>query len=259
MLISRASISIQGRRRNRSVDFYIAPGGQLGVDFRRELPRTIHMKREYLLIVLFFLIAAAFFYLFYALIIPFFAPIAWAAVFAILFFPLYESLLKKIKSRGLTSALVCTLIVVLIIGPLAYLLAALVNEAYSAVAKVNETYKSGELEKFISFDLPWLETMKERLSRYYDLSSVECRSVDQRCYRQSERRDSQPDELAYRQRHPERVLLRTDDLHHVLFLQGRRTDHTQGEAVDAAVDQPGEISRSRNCATLYRLPCTAGW
>jgi len=113
-----------------------------------------------------------FFYLFYALIIPFFAPIAWAAVFAILFFPLYERLLKKIKSRGLTSALVCTIIVVLIMGHLTYLLAALVNEAYTAVAKVNELYKSGELEKYISFDLPWLNTMKEKLSKYYDLSSV---------------------------------------------------------------------------------------
>lgn len=131
------------------------------------------MKREYLLIALFFLIAAVFFYLFYALIIPFFAPIAWAAVFAILFFPLYEALLKRLKSRGVTSALVCLIIIVLIIGPLTYLLAALVNEAYTAVAKVNEMHRSGELQKYISFDLPWLNAMKEKLSQYYDLSSVD--------------------------------------------------------------------------------------
>jgi predicted PurR-regulated permease PerM len=46
------------------------------------------MKREHLSVSVFFLVAALFFYLFYRIIIPFFAPIAWAAVFAILFFPL---------------------------------------------------------------------------------------------------------------------------------------------------------------------------
>ncbi|MCK4462384.1 MAG: AI-2E family transporter, partial [candidate division Zixibacteria bacterium] len=63
------------------------------------------MKREYLSISIFFLVAAIFFYLFYQIIIPFFVPIAWAAVFAILFFPAYKKLLAKLKSPGLTSVL----------------------------------------------------------------------------------------------------------------------------------------------------------
>ncbi|MCK4633022.1 MAG: AI-2E family transporter, partial [candidate division Zixibacteria bacterium] len=130
------------------------------------------MKREYILISLFFLITAIFFYLFYQIIIPFFVPICWATVFVTIFFPLYERLLRKIKSRGLTSLILCILINILIIGPMAYLFAALVNEAADAVAKVNDMYKSGELERIIAFDLPWVDSIKAQLSQYYDISKI---------------------------------------------------------------------------------------
>ena len=130
------------------------------------------MKREYILVSLFFLIAAVVFYLFYQLIVPFFAPMAWAAVFAILFFPLYERVLALIKSKGLSSLLVCILIIILIIGPVTYLFVALVSEAANAVTKVNAMIKSGELEQLLAFDFPWFDSVKEKLSQYYDLSKI---------------------------------------------------------------------------------------
>ncbi|MCK4829126.1 hypothetical protein KA005_76085, partial [bacterium] len=85
------------------------------------------MKREYLSVSVFFLVAAIFFYLFYRIIIPFFVPIAWAAVFAILFFPLYEKFKVNLKSPGLTSITLCLVILLLIIGPITYLFMALVD------------------------------------------------------------------------------------------------------------------------------------
>ncbi|MEW6413552.1 MAG: AI-2E family transporter [Candidatus Zixiibacteriota bacterium] len=130
------------------------------------------MKREYILVSLFFLIAAIVFYLFYQLIVPFFAPMAWAGVFAIIFFPLYEKILSKVKSKGLASLLMCIIIIVLIIGPIAYLAVALVGEAASAVAKVNAMIKSGELEQLLAFNFPLADTIKEKLSPYYDLSKI---------------------------------------------------------------------------------------
>ncbi|MEW5995772.1 MAG: hypothetical protein AB1744_15450, partial [Candidatus Zixiibacteriota bacterium] len=87
------------------------------------------MKREQLLTALFFLIIAIFFYLFYRIIIPFFVPITWAAVFTILLYPIYQWLCRKVRSRGLASFLMCIIIIILIIGPVTYLFAALVNEA----------------------------------------------------------------------------------------------------------------------------------
>jgi len=131
------------------------------------------MKREYVLVALFFTIAATFLYLSYRIIIPFFAPICWAAVFVILFFPLYEKLLTRVKVRGLAALIVCVVIVVLIIGPITYLFFALVNEAADAVVKVNAMYKSGQLDKLLTIDLPWIDSMKEKLSQYYDLSKID--------------------------------------------------------------------------------------
>ncbi len=130
------------------------------------------MKREQLLTVLFFLIIAIFFYLFYRIIIPFFVPITWAAVFTIILYPLYQWLCRKVYSRGLASLLMCILIIVLIIGPVTYLFAALVGEAADAVTKVREMYRSGELDKLLSVDLPIIEIARQKLSQYYDLSQI---------------------------------------------------------------------------------------
>jgi len=130
------------------------------------------MKREYFLISLFFLVSAAIFYLFYQIIVPFFVPIAWASVLAILFNPFYERTLRRVKRKWLASVLVCLFIVVLIIGPITYLFVALVNEAADAVAKVNALSKSGELDNLLDFNIPWLESMKARLSEYYDISKI---------------------------------------------------------------------------------------
>ncbi len=130
------------------------------------------MKREYILVSLFFLIAAAFFYLFYRIMIPFFVPIVWAAVLTVLFYPAYEKLQKHVKTRGLASTLMCLIIVIIIIGPITYLFVALVNEATTAVTKVNEMYKNGQLNEMLSFNLPLVETMKEKLSQYYDMSKI---------------------------------------------------------------------------------------
>ncbi len=135
------------------------------------------MKREYLLITLFFLIAAVVFYLFYRIIVPFFVPIAWASVLVIVFFPLYERLCKKIKSKRLASIILCFLIIVLIIGPLGYLFSALVQEAADAVTKVNTMYQEGELDDILAFDIPIVNSVKEKLSAYYDISQIDTKEI----------------------------------------------------------------------------------
>jgi predicted PurR-regulated permease PerM len=156
---------------------YPCAGKTAPVDYGVFFPEERWMKREYFLISLFFLISAISFYLFYQVIIPFFIPIAWAAVLTILFFPLYERILRRVKRRGLASLIICTIIIVLIIGPLTYIFVALVNEAAAAVAKVNQMSKSGELDRIIAFDLPWLDTMKQKLSEYYDISKINMNEI----------------------------------------------------------------------------------
>ncbi|HUV30624.1 MAG TPA: AI-2E family transporter [Acidobacteriota bacterium] len=130
------------------------------------------MKREHVLTVLFFVISAFFIYLFYEIIIPFFVPICWAAVFAILFSPLYEKILGRLRTKGGSALIVCFLIVLLIIGPVTYLFVALVEEAVEAVSSVNEMYKNGKLEDMLQIDVPLLTTMKAKLAEYYDISKI---------------------------------------------------------------------------------------
>ncbi len=130
------------------------------------------MKREHFLLSIFFLIAGAFFYLFYRLVIPFFAPICWAAVLVIIFHPLYKRVAGKVRSPGLASLLLCLFIIILIIGPIAYLFSALVQEAADAVAKVNAMYRAGEFDNILSFNVPFLDAVRDKLSQYYDLSKV---------------------------------------------------------------------------------------
>ncbi len=134
------------------------------------------MKREYFLVSLFFLIAAVFVYLFYKLIIPFFAPIAWAAVFVILFRPLYDRLLRRLHSPNLTSLIMSLFIVVLIIGPLGYILLLLLNQAAAAVAGINTLYRAGKFDDFLRLYMPWLEGIRLKLSQFYDLTDI---SVDE--------------------------------------------------------------------------------
>jgi predicted PurR-regulated permease PerM len=130
------------------------------------------MKRDQLLSAIFFLILAIFFYLFYQIIIPFFVPIVWAAVFVVLLYPLYTRLLKKIKSRVWTSLLMCVVLVVLIIGPITYLIAVFISEAAEAATTLREMYRSGELEKMLSFNVPVFDAVKTKLAEYYDLLHI---------------------------------------------------------------------------------------
>lgn len=131
------------------------------------------MKREHVVIALFFLIAAATFYLFYRIIVPFFVPLAWAAVFAILFYPIYERLVRKTGKPGVAALLVTLLLLVLIIGPVTYLFIELVDQASGAVNRVNELYASGDLGRLLHLDLPWLSSLLAKLSPYFDISKID--------------------------------------------------------------------------------------
>lgn len=81
-------------------------------------------------------------YLNYQIWKPFLTPIAWAIVLSILFYPLYATILRGIRQRAVTSALVLGLILLLIIGPFSYLTFRLILE----IKDFSEDMASGKLE-----------------------------------------------------------------------------------------------------------------
>jgi predicted PurR-regulated permease PerM len=71
-------------------------------------------------LVLFFLIFALG-YATYLIIRPFISPIAWAIVFSIVFYPVYAFLLRYLRWGPLCAFFTVTIIVLIIVGPIAYL------------------------------------------------------------------------------------------------------------------------------------------
>lgn len=67
-------------------------------------------------------------YLSFMIIQPFLAPLAWAIVLAIIFYPFYALLLKYLKIKQLASFLTIVTIIIVLLGPFSYFSFMLVNE-----------------------------------------------------------------------------------------------------------------------------------
>lgn len=76
-------------------------------------------------------------YLTYRIVSPFLAPIAWAIVLSIVFYPLHLYLLRYIKWRAVSSLVVLLVIIVVIVGPFSYISYLLVNEVRDITSSMN--------------------------------------------------------------------------------------------------------------------------
>ncbi len=136
------------------------------------------MKREYLYATIFFGVVAISFYLFYRLVAPFFTPIFWAAIFVIIFYPLYTRLEKYITSPNIRSILMTALIVILIIGPITYLGVALVQEAVGMLEQFKNWADQGKLDKLFDFThSSYYIMIQNKLAPYIDLSKIEPKTI----------------------------------------------------------------------------------
>ncbi len=81
-------------------------------------------------------------YLSYEIISPFLAPIAWAIVFSIVFYPVYVFISRYIKVKFIASIITTLLILVVIISPITYVSFILIDE----LQKIGEYTDSGELD-----------------------------------------------------------------------------------------------------------------
>jgi predicted PurR-regulated permease PerM len=77
-------------------------------------------------------------YLTYQILQPFIHAIAWAVVFAIVFYPVYVFLEKILKVRSLSSLITLFIIILAIIGPFTYFSFILVDEIVNLVQHINK-------------------------------------------------------------------------------------------------------------------------
>lgn len=86
-------------------------------------------------------------YLTYQILQPFLNSIAWAVVFAIVFYPLYLFFLKLLKVKAVASTVTVLIIILTILGPFTYLSFSLIDEIGNSVDSINK----GALDSVKSF------------------------------------------------------------------------------------------------------------
>jgi predicted PurR-regulated permease PerM len=133
------------------------------------------MKREHIFLI--FILFLTFFsiYLLYEILSPFLSSIVWAVLLAIVFYPLFKKLQHLLKKRGVLSALIMTLLVLIVIVlPSTLLMASLASDAINIYHQVEEMIKTGQLQGYFERikEIPILNWILAGLGQYIDLSQT---------------------------------------------------------------------------------------
>jgi len=78
------------------------------------------------------------FYLLYRILKPFLITIAWAMVLSIVFYPLYRVLLRSLRFPSLASLSTLIIILVLIMGPFAFIIGSLIDDVTTLYTTIEE-------------------------------------------------------------------------------------------------------------------------
>ncbi|TAN43672.1 MAG: AI-2E family transporter [Nitrospirae bacterium] len=106
-------------------------------------------------------------YLTYGILQPFLAPLAWAVVISIVFYPVYAYLLKYIKWPIVASLAVLLLITIVLIGPFSYTFYLLIDEARN----LSESFDRGQLESVKNvLNNPTVHQLAKNIGRIFNLS-----------------------------------------------------------------------------------------
>lgn len=136
------------------------------------------IKREWVFLAALLAFIVCVFVLFYKLMVPFFAPIAWAVIFVVTCNPAHQWLAARVHPRGLAAFISTSAIAILILAPSIWLIMTLVGEA----RHLYDWIQSGEWTSQAINDLaaridPIIQELNYRLSGFVDLSKWDFQSV----------------------------------------------------------------------------------
>lgn len=121
------------------------------------------MKIEWLYKTFSLAIILVLFYLFYQVLSPFLITIAWAMVLSITFYPLYKLFLRWIKKPWASSLLTLFIILLIILGPVSYIVGTLAGD-------ITKVYSSLEEKGFASLSAipthPKITALMDKISSY---------------------------------------------------------------------------------------------
>lgn len=128
------------------------------------------MKIEQLYTTISIAIFVGLFYLFYKVLSPFLVPIAWAMVLSIIFYPVYRMFAKLVKRPWVASLITLLIILIILIGPFAYILSALVDE----ITQTYSTIEDRGLEVITKIqEHPTFSKLFEKINSYTEKSGID--------------------------------------------------------------------------------------
>jgi len=134
------------------------------------------MKKEHIFLIFILFLTFLSIYLLYRILSPFLSSIIWAVLLAMVFYPLFKKLQVLLRKRAVLSALMMTLLVlVVIVLPFTFLMASLAGDIINLYHRVGEMIKTGELQAHLEKvkEIPLLKWILARLGQHIDLSSTD--------------------------------------------------------------------------------------
>ncbi len=104
----------------------------------------------------------------YRIVRPFLHPILLAVILAPMVFPVFAFFRARLKGRqGIAAFLTCVVLVLVMLGPAALLLTALVTQGIESVTAIQAWVEAGKLDELRT--TPWVERARPLLQRYLPL------------------------------------------------------------------------------------------
>ena len=134
------------------------------------------MKREHIFLIFILFLTFLSIYLLYLILSPFLSSIVWAVLLAIVFYPLFKKSQRLFKKMKVLSALLMTLLVLIVIVlPFTLLMISLASDVVDIYHQVEEMIKTGQLQAYFEKikEIPILKSILEGLGQHIDLSQTD--------------------------------------------------------------------------------------
>jgi predicted PurR-regulated permease PerM len=133
------------------------------------------MKREHIFLIFILFLTFLSIYLLYRILSPFLSSIVWAILLAMVLYPVYCKLRNFLRKREILSALIMTLLVlVVIVLPLTLLMASLASDVVNFYHQVEEMIQTGQLQAYFESvkEIPVLKSVLVRVGKHVDLNPL---------------------------------------------------------------------------------------
>lgn len=104
-------------------------------------------------------------YLTYEILVPFFSPLVWAAVFAIVCYPIHKFFLRSVRYPSLAALVTVVVVLIIIVGPLSYISYLLTGELQNVAANPPSTEAIVEI-----YHHSFIESIVNRLLEFFNLT-----------------------------------------------------------------------------------------